>query len=294
MNSRAGMEPMIRRFLTATFAVATMLSLSSCLDYEEDMIVNDDLSGQVLVTLTLPDTLISKYEKLGAELEQAKIEKRLENVSGVSLASYQTTGGRQPKITMLFKFSSLDKLSEAVAANPPAAVFAGQYTVTRENGVTKIDRKLGVGDLGKDLPEFNTAIYKDHFNGTIAGTNSGFYNNHGQDVRYRYKLTELLAQQPIQTISLTKSIPWMLILGGLAVLAAAAWYGWEYFGKKKPGSGPAPTSRPSPAKPGPAPTTGPASPKPSPAAPPSTPPAPTAPRRPGPPQSRRPGPPSKP
>ena len=273
---------MIRRFLSAALAVAALFSLSSCLDYEEDMIVNDDLSGQVLVTLTLPDTLVSKYEKLGAELEQAKIEKRLESVSGVSLASYQTTGGRQPKITMLIKFSSLDKLSEAVAANPPAAVFAGRYTVSRENGLTKIERKLGVGDLGKDIPEFNAAIYKTHFNGTIAGTNSGFYNGFGQDVRYRYKLADLLAQQPIQTTTLSKSFPWMLILGGLVVIAAVAWYGWEYFGKKKPGTSPAPAPRPQPPAGGGAP--GASS---SPSA------TPAAPRRPGPPQPRRPGPPSQ-
>lgn len=262
---------MIRRLFTAALAVVAMCSLSSCLDYDEDMIINADLSGQVLVTLTLPDTLMSKYEKLGAELEQAKIEKRLESVSGVSLASYQNTGGRQPKITMLIKFSSLDKLSEAVAANPPAAVFAGQYTVSRENGLTKIERKLGVGDLGKDVPEFNAAIYKTHFNGTIAGTNSGFYNGFGQDVRYRYKLSDLIAQQPIQTTTLSKSFPWMLILGGLAVIAAIAWYGWEHFGKKKPSPRPMPAPSPAGSQGGSAPST------------------PAAPRRPGPQQPRHPG-----
>lgn len=248
---------MLRRLFTAALAAASLLSLTSCLDYEEDMIVHNDLSGQVLVTLTLPDTLSGKYEKLGIELEKAKIEKRLEKTSGVSLERYESTGGRQPKITLLFKFTSLEKLSEAIAANPPAAIWGGRFLVTKEANLTKIDRQLGAGDAGGDLPAFNSATYKAHYDGTISGTNSGFYNQHGHDVRFRYKLTDMLSIQPLQTVTLSKSWPWMLILGGLAAVAFAAWYGWEQFGKKRPA----------------APYAG-------------------APQRPGPP--RRPGPPSKP
>lgn len=270
---------MFRRLLTAALVAASLLSLSSCLDYDEDMIVHNDLSGQVLVTLTLPDTLASKYEKLSKELEQASIEKRLDKVSGVSLANYETTGGRQPKITMLFKFTSLEKLSEAIAANPPAAIWGGQFLVTKEADLTKIDRKLGVGDAGSGLPPFNRAMYKTHYDGTITATNSPQYNQHGHDVRYLYDLTKMLSIQPLQSVTLSKGWPWMLILGGLAAIAGAAWYGWEQFGKKKPApSGGAPRIPVRPPAPSPAPE--------------GTPAPPAPPQRPGPP--RRPGPPSKP
>lgn len=270
---------MFRRLFTAALAAVSLLSLTSCLDYEEDMIVHNDLSGQVLVTLTLPDTLTGKGGELSSELERAKIEKRLEKTSGVSLERYESTGGRQPKITLLFKFSSLEKLSEAIAANPPAAIWGGRFLVTKEANLTKIDRQLGVGDAGKDLPSFSRALYKTHYDGTIAATNSPQYNQHGHDVRYMTDLLKMLSTQPVHSVTLSKGMPWALILGGLLAVAGAAWYGWEQFGKKKPapaGGAPRIPTRP------PAPTPAPG----------DTPAAPGPPQRPGPP--RRPGPPSKP
>ena len=51
-------------------------------------------------------------------------------------------------------------------------------------------------------------------------------------MRYRYKLTEMLVQHPTQEASLRKSLPWAAILACLAAVAASAWYGWTYFGKK--------------------------------------------------------------
>jgi hypothetical protein len=283
---------MSRRLLAAALAVVAMLSLSSCLEYDEEMIINSDLSGTALVTLTLPDTLVSKYERLGIELDKEKIEKRLESVSGVSLASYQNSGGRQPKITMEFKFSSLEKLSEAIAANPPAAIWAGQFTVTKEGKDTKIDRKLGVGDPGNDLPPYNNVRYKTHFNGKIKSTNSPKFNSPANDVRYDWSLAKLVALQPTQSTTLTKGFPWLILLLVVAAVAAAAWYGWEYFGKKKrlsplqtPTSGlvppPPPTVVPEAAAPPPAPAPPPA----------ASSPTPPPPQRPGPPQARRPGPP---
>ena len=247
---------MLRRLLPTALAIACALSLSSCLDYDEELTIHNDLSGEVSVVLTLPDTLLSKYEQVGKELERAKIEKRLANASGVQLVRYERTeGGRQPKITMIFKFSSLDKLNDAIAANPPASIWAGQFAVTKEGGFITIDRKLGVGDAGVELPEYNNLLYKTHFDGNITATNSPQYNSPAKDVRYRYKLTEMLAKQPLQTTTFAKGWPWMLILGSLAAVGGAAWYGWEYFGKKKPadplGRPPSPPGPPQPRRPGP-------------------------------------------
>lgn len=268
--------------LATALALASMLSLSSCLDYEEDLTIHKDLSGEAIITLTLPDTLISKYEKLGIELDNAKLTKRFDAMSGVSLIGYENSGGRKPVIKMQIKFSSIEKLNEAIAANKPAGIWGGQFTVTKENGVTRIERKIGVGDAGTELPDFNYANYKTHYDGNIIATNSGQYNSSGQDVRYRYKLTDMVVQHPSQVTSLKKSWPWGVILACLVLVAGAAWYGWEYFGKKKPAASPAPASGPTnkapanPTPPGPAPA-------------PEAPQRPGPPKRPGPPQPRKPG-----
>lgn len=237
---------MPRRLTAAALAVASMVLLSSCLDYDEELTIHDNLSGVAYVTLTLPDTLITKYERIGIELDRAKVEKRLESASGVSLISYENSGGRQPKIRMAFKFSSLDKLNAAIAANPPAAIWAGQFTITNDSGQTKVDRKLGVGNPREDTPPYNNAFYKTHYDGAITATNSPQYNSPAKDVRFHYKLSDMLAQQPTQSTTFVKGWPWMLILICLAIIGGAAWYGWEYFGKKRPVN---PLYTPSPPRP---------------------------------------------
>jgi hypothetical protein len=274
----------MKRHLASSLAVLAMLLLSSCIGYDEELTIHENLSGEASVILTLPNVLVTKWESVGTELEKEKIEKRLEKVSGVSLKSYVRTEGRQPTIRMVFAFSSLEKLNEAIAANPPAAVWAGQFTVTKEDGgKTKIDRKLGVGDAGKDLPSGLYALYKTHFDGTIVATNSKQYNSPAKDVRFRYPLDEMLAQQPLQSTTTAKGWPWTLILICVAAVAGAAWYGWEYFGKRKPADAYAPVP---PAAPDAAPAEEPIREQ-APAAEPSPPP----PQRPGPPRPRPPGPP---
>jgi hypothetical protein len=120
------------------------------------------------------------------------------------------------------------------------------------------------------MPEYNSVHYKTHFDGKIEATNSPQKNSPAKDVRYSYKLSEMIGQQPTHSTTFAKNRPWLLILGCLAVIGAAAWYGWEYFGKKKPASAP----RVVPPPPGPASVPG-------------------APQRPGQPGPRQPGPPSQ-
>lgn len=103
----------------------------------------------------------------------------------------------------------------------------------KEGGKTTIERKLGQGEPKAELGDFNYVQYKTHFDGTIGGTNSGFYNSHGQDVRFRYKLTEVLSNKPSQVTSIVNPKPWAIILFCIAVLGGAAFYGWKLLGKKK-------------------------------------------------------------
>ena len=247
---------MLRRLLPTALAFACALSLSSCLDYDEELTIHNDLSGEVSVVLTLPDTLITKYDQICKELERAKIEKRLANASGVQLVRYEKSeGGRQPKITMVFKFSSLEKLNDAIAANPPASIWAGQFAIKKEGGVITVDRKVGVGNAAVEMPEHNNVFYKTHYDGKITTTNSPRYNSPAKDVRYQYELSELMARQPTQSTTFAKGWPWLLILGCLAAIGGAAWYGWEYFGKQKPvdplSRPPSPPGPPQPRRPGP-------------------------------------------
>jgi hypothetical protein len=238
----------------------------------------------------------------------------------VKLINYSKSTDRRPVVRLHIKFTSIEKLNEAIAANKPAAILAGQFTVTKEEGKTRIVRKLGTGDSLSDLPQQNWIQYKTHFDGKIASTNSGFYDQANSDVRYRYKLTELLANQPTQENVLARATPWLWIFICVLVIAAAAYYGWKLTGKKVvvhpqplhagrvPAGAPgapaaskpatpaaqAPATPPAAAAPTPAPAPAAAAPPapaaPTPAAPPQRPTGPPRPQKPGPPQRPGPGP----
>lgn len=93
-------------------------------------------------------------------------------------------------------------------------------------------RKLGEGEVPLKIQENSHVIYKCHFDGSIAGTDSGFFNFHGKDVRYRYQLNELLSQKPIQLTALRPAIPWLFIALSAIIIIGAIWAGWKMFGKK--------------------------------------------------------------
>ncbi|MEZ0390146.1 MAG: hypothetical protein ACAI34_23910 [Verrucomicrobium sp.] len=224
---------MLSRLTTVLPALAAAMLLTSCLDYEEDLVIHKDLSGEVALVITLPDSLVSKYDPVHAEFTAAKMTKRFEGLDGITLEGYELVQDRKPLAKIKFSFKSLDKLNEAIAKNAPASILGGTFTVKKEGDKTVIERKLGEGTPTTDLPDFNYAQYKTHFDGTIANTNSGHYNSMGQDVRYRYKLTELLAQKPVQMTTLVRPKPWAILFSCIAVLAGAAYYGWKLLGKKK-------------------------------------------------------------
>lgn len=223
---------MFARFISFALLVLIACSLSSCIDYEEDLTVHEDLSGEATVKLTLPDMLIEKYAPLLEDFKEANLQKRFKALDGVKLAGYAIKEGRRPEIELYVKFDSLEQLSKAAEANPPASILVGKFDITKELGKIIVKRKLGEGEAPLKLQDNNHIIYKCHFDGSIAGTDSGFFNFHGKDVRYRYQLKELLAQKPSQVNTLRPAIPWPWIGLSAAILIGAVWAGWKMFGKK--------------------------------------------------------------
>lgn len=218
----------------ALAAIATSVLLSSCLDYEEECWIHNDLSGEAIIKITLPDALQSKFPSVEDEFTKEKIIKRFDTVGGVALADYAMDLDKlRHVVTMRVKFVSLQKLDDALAANPPAAMLAGRWEVKRENGVVTIDRKLGTVQPKGGIGPGNSAMYVVHFDKPLAHTNSGFYDGSHNTVRYRYKVDDIEAGTQLQSNSLAKPLPWLAIILSVLVLIGGAWFGWENFSKKK-------------------------------------------------------------
>lgn len=220
------------RLSLVALAVACLL-LPSCLDYEEDMVIRKDLSGKVTVTLTLPDTLLPKYESVGAAFDEARLRPRFDAAEGVKLVSYSKSADRRPVVKLQIEFSSLDALNAALAHNTPASLLGGRFIVTKVDGKTRIERKVGEGEPLNDLPENNHVIYKTHFEEAVVSTNSRTFDRAHNNVRYQYKLLALLAHPDLQVTEVSRTLGWKWLAITLSILAVGLYYGWMVFGRKK-------------------------------------------------------------
>jgi hypothetical protein len=218
----------------AVSAIATCVLLSSCLDYDEECWIHNDLSGEAVIKLTLPDALQSKFPTVEDEFTKEKLLKRFDLVSGVTLAeSSVDTSKLRHVVTLHVKFVSLQKLDDALAANVPAGMLAGRWEVKRDKGIVTIDRKLGTVQPKGGIGPGCSAVYVIHFDSPLAHTNSGFYDGSHNTVRYRYKVDDIESNVQLQSNSLTKPMPWLAILISVLVIGGGAWFGWENFAKKK-------------------------------------------------------------
>lgn len=201
-------------------ALACSLVFTGCLDYDEEMWIYNDLSGRATVHLTLPDPLKDDFAGVNEQFSQEKLQKRFDAASGVKLVSYELSEEkRRPDLKIEVQFSSLEALSKALEANPPAAALGGKFTITKEDGQLKITRQLGTvepkGEIGTGV-----AMYVMHFPEALAYTNTTLHDGAHDTVRYRYKLDEIFRLQPAFINSLPKQLPWKMIalIGGSALL----------------------------------------------------------------------------
>jgi hypothetical protein len=224
----------VRRLLLSMCAALCAAGLSSCLElYSEEMTIHEDLSGEAKVEVTLPDTLIEKFSKVHDEFSPQNIEKRFAGLKGVKLRRYTLAEGRKPKATFEVSFSSLEKLNEAIAANEPASVLAGAFSVTKAaDGKRTVERKLGTGTPKMDLPDDSYANYKVHFDTPVevVGTNSEYYDQPHNDMRYRWPMARIVTIQPVLAATVVRPFPWMWILIAVLALLLVTWFGWLSFG----------------------------------------------------------------
>lgn len=223
------------RFAALGLAIVSVLFLSGCLGYEEEMKINNDLSGEAVIKVLLPDILDSKLSAVGDAFSEAALRKRFDLVSGVSLVSYeQKSETRRPEVNVKIKFSSLDALSKAAEANPPAAMLLGKFVITSdEKGGKRITRTLGTQTPKGDIKEDSYAQYVMHFGKPLGYTNSTRFDGANDTVRFRYKMDTLPSSAPEIIVVLPKPniLMWLAIcFGGLAFLTLLV---WQIYGQKR-------------------------------------------------------------
>lgn len=229
------------RLLTRTAFVVALLFLSGCLDYEEEMWLNSDLSGRVAMTISLKEEIVRGTTGFEKDLTEEGIRRDVERIPGVKLESFESfrdSGRMIAKIRLTF--DSIEKLTrhETGVADSSPASFLGAVTVRQEGGKVVIERSLralpttkskgtaedilskGIGSL---LFSKNYLAYKLHVPGELITANTQHIEGKAGTVEWKYTLAQAIREPPTMRVEWRKPFPIMgITIGGFVLTAVIA------------------------------------------------------------------------
>jgi hypothetical protein len=230
-----------RRFATRTLAfVAIVTLLTGCIDYEEEMWLNGDLSGRVNMVVSVREEIVKGATGLEKDLSEAGVRRDIERLPGVKLESFESFREAGKVIAKLrITFDSLEKLTRhetTVGESTPLSLLGA--TSLRSDGRKWIfERTLAalpktktqstgsdmlVQGLGSFFFSKNHLTYKLHLPGEIITANSQRIDAKERTVEWSYTLAQAMREPPVMRVEWQKPFPILpvaaaLILAGLAV-----------------------------------------------------------------------------
>ena len=224
--------------------------MSSCLDYEEEMWVNPDLSGRVSMKISVPEEIVRGNTGLERDLTENGLRDELEKIPGVKLESFQSfrEAGKviaNAKIT----FEDVEQLTryEQGVAESTAASMLGSIKVTEEGRKVKFERTLNTmpkarnDEFAKDfltkslsslLFSKNYISYKIHVPSAIITANSQHIDGEEQIVEWKYTLSQAMREPPEMLVEWKKPFPFLMVF--VVILTGAASVAFIWWRKANP------------------------------------------------------------
>jgi hypothetical protein len=236
----------LKLLLKRCFPVVLALLLSSCLDYEEEMWLENDLSGRVTMTVMVSDTLANFAEAGTDQLTMEKVRQMIAGTDGLEVEetkSFRENGKQVSRVTI--HFEDIHRLSWLASSSKEPAWVIGAIEVEKKDGRVKLKRTLGPFTTEATGGSRQQNALARGFSGLLLGTYSLTYTLHlpgeplnadsmqvnrkNNTVRWRFPLGQLA------TSTATMSTEWEADEGGgawwwLLVLSgggAMGWWGWQ-------------------------------------------------------------------
>jgi len=137
-----------RRFFMPLLVVLVLSS--GCFDYREEIFFNKDMSGTIIVELSVPERMLELYERAGRStgmFTEDVIRDRLGTIPGlriINLESYSADERRVVKATV--SFDSFDSFRRIPEASPDFGYF-GEITLSRTgDGHMSFTRTISLND----------------------------------------------------------------------------------------------------------------------------------------------------
>jgi hypothetical protein len=226
----------IRTVLLQGCLVLCLLTLTGCLDYEEEMWLNNDLSGEVAMTISLSDRLSDP--RLGADegLNEDLVRKDVEAADGLKLKSFESFKENGKQVTRVrIAFSSVEKLAWLGRDSSGPGSIIGKITVSKEDGHHVMKRSLEGMSAASPQQSANEAlvarglasllmggsylVYTVHFPNEVLNANSTQIAKENNTVRWKFPLSQAMSES-ITMRAEWKSGGWLWwAVGGILVLA---------------------------------------------------------------------------
>lgn len=223
-----------------TAFLMALLCLGGCIDYEEEMWLNSDLSGRASVNISVKEELVRGRTGFEKDMTEESIRRDVERIPGVKLESFESfrdSGRVIAKIRLTF--DSIEKLTRhetGIAESSPAS-FLGTVSVHEEGGKIVLERLLralpsekakGAGEdllakgLGSLLFSKNHLTYKLHVPSELITANTQRIDGATRTVEWKFTLAQALREPPTMRVEWKKPFPFFWVAMSAVGLAAAA------------------------------------------------------------------------
>jgi hypothetical protein len=228
------------RFILGLCAVL----LGSCVDYEEEMWLNNDLSGRLALTLSVQEELVKGNTGLERDIREEVIRRDIERIPGVKLQSFRAFRDAGKIVEkMVIEFDSVEKLSryETSIGEAGAVSLLGTFKIQESRGRIVFERTVpvlprlqgstAVKDLFvQGLSSFflgkNYLSYKLHLPGEIINANTQRVDGQNRVVEWKFTLAQAVHDPPSMQSEWKKQggRGTIVLVGVLVALAAVAFY----------------------------------------------------------------------
>lgn len=206
--------------------------LSGCLDYDEEMWLNGDLSGRVNMVISVQEEIVKGATGLEKDLSEAGVRRDVERLPGVKLESFESFREAGKVIAKLrITFDSLEKLTrhETTAGESTPLSLLGAINLRKEGRKWILERTLTAlpetktkstasdlltKGLGSLLFSKNHLTYKLHLPGEIITANSQRIDGKEHVVEWNFTLAQAMREPPVMRVEWKKGFPWLWLVAG--------------------------------------------------------------------------------
>jgi hypothetical protein len=233
-------------------SVMMLFLLTGCIDYDEEMWLNPDLSGHVAMTISVQEELVRGHTGFEKDMSEDGIRREVERIPGVKLDSFESFRDAGRVIAKLrITFDSIEKLTRSetgVAESSPISLL-GAITVREEGGKVFLERTMqalpqarakSMGEdmllkgLGSLLLSNHYLTYTLHVPGDLITANTERIEGDGHTVQWKFTLAQAMREPPEMTVEWKKPFAWIwIVVGSVCAGAVIVASGMYLMGKRR-------------------------------------------------------------